>query len=342
MADITEHIEAARRAKEAGRQQCAAPPDIRDKTIRGGCAQGIGHEPIAQCEDVAGLAAVAHGAVRGNERSPETVLERSAHRLVPLRIVLPAYGAGHFDETRNGMGPGGRADQLLRCGRVARMPGVECEPVTVVVGPAVAPHVVGIACMDEPDVTLHRVPVLLDDSGVAIALPRGPGQRDTAIRPSGRSARFEPHELFGRRCIVGESTVGVLRVAHVLHEAAREGRHVHVVGGGIPEHIRITHPSEALVTLRTVGRNAHEIGSLAPERIFPQALDQRVADGEMARFWQVAVHHYSQHIIDAGRSGVALDLHIAKAVIGEVRLIRFACRIAAHRVDIARPRGSQV
>ena len=58
----------------------------------------------------------------------------------------------------------------------------------------------------------------------------------------------------------------------------RERSDIKVVGASPPEDPGVAHPSQTLVALRTVGRNAQEISALAPDANRPHAV-HKIAGG---------------------------------------------------------------
>ena len=127
---------------------------------------------------------------------------------------------------------------------------------------------------DGVEVLLHRCPVLVNDAGVAGLQPGGPGDDDASIAPSGGEAGVLPGGAWG---VNAEVRGGGLRAAHVAAELAGECGEVHVVGSGAPENFGVAHPTQALVALRAVSRDADEVAALAPENVAPKLIDEWAA-----------------------------------------------------------------
>src|SRR5205823_739422 len=129
---------------------------------------------------------------------------------------------------------------------------------------------------------------------------------------------------------VGEGALPGLRVNNVLHELLREPSGIKVVGPGPPEDAGIAHPSQALVALRTIGRNAQEISALAPYSNGPHAVHKIAGGSERpARVATDAADDFSFKGVERGRTRISRDLDVAKAVKRKVRsesLVAFAAK----------------
>ena len=54
------------------------------------------------------------------------------------------------------------------------------------------------------------------------------------------------------------------------------------IAGSRGKHLCIARPAKPLVALRTIRRHFDEVGALRPDRVFDQAIDQRMAGHEAA------------------------------------------------------------
>ena len=73
---------------------------------------------------------------------------------------------------------------------------------------------------------------------------------------------------------------GRLGIVHVIHPVFIEGGDIAVVGRGAREDLGVAHPAQALIALRAVGRDAHEVAALAPDDVALKLVDHRVGAGE--------------------------------------------------------------
>ena len=160
---------------------------------------------------------------------------------------------------------------------------VGSQPVRVVGADAVFAQEVGIPALDEIHPALHRIPVFLNNGLVAILHPRRPRNDHSRITPAGcshhafvprRRPFCFPSDWKGVGRDIGERALAGLSVDNVLDEFLREGSDVEVVASGSPEDSRVSHPTQPFVALRTIGRDAQEIASLAPDANRPHLIDQ--------------------------------------------------------------------
>ena len=182
----------------------------------------------------------------------------------------------------------------------------------------------------------HRIPVPLNEPPVAVHLPHGVRHNHTRVRPSGGVRRG--------RCAVGERVGGVigiragiaLRLAHVVDPFGEEGRDIRVVGCGARVDLRVAHPAESLITLRTIGGDLDEVRLLRAHRVLPELRHHWVAAGELADHRRVVVEHESGHCIERGLLREAGEFDELKPVIREARC---ATSRRSHRHAMCRNRS---
>ena len=92
------------------------------------------------------------------------------------------------------------------------------------------------------------------------------------------SLRFK---TLGMTC--GNGAAGFLIGGHVLQPFGVEGRDIGVEAGGAGEDLGIAGPAQALIALRAVGRDVHEIAFLAPLNVVLQLIDHRIGALEGSR-----------------------------------------------------------
>src|SRR5579872_4345077 len=101
------------------------------------------------------------------------------------------------------IGPKRRPDQIeRRGGRFVWMVKVVISnrlPVTKITAALVPPETVGIVVEDELQIPIHRLPVLPNDSQVAVMAPTGPRKNDRTVRPARRRPLFLIGEIRGCR-----------------------------------------------------------------------------------------------------------------------------------------------
>ena len=143
-----------------------------------------------------------------------------------------------------------RADPLRR--RFDHRHPVAVPGLLVEVVLALAPHV-----LDPAD---HRVVVLFDHPGVAVEPPHRVGHDHHRVAPA-RLGR--PLDHLGRRD-VGHRSLRALRVGDVEHPLRVEAGHVSQEARRMGERLGIAHPTQPLVTLRAIRRNAVDVRAKAP------------------------------------------------------------------------------
>ena len=109
------------------------------------------------------------------------------------------------------------------------------------------------------------------------------------------------------------------KVAEPLREEAGD---IHVEARRPRKDLSIPGPPESLIALRTVGRDVEEVAALPPDNVPLQLVQQRVRRHERPGLGQVGVDHHTGDGAERRLTRHPLDLHVAEAVIGEVRLPR--------------------
>ena len=97
----------------------------------------------------------------------------------------------------------------------------------------------------------HERPASLNDPRVAVGLPNRPRTNHARIAPS----RAEiPAVLKGIRTVAGKGAAGTLRFHHFAQPLGVERGDIGIQRGAMRVNLRVTHPAETLVALRTVRR----------------------------------------------------------------------------------------
>jgi len=106
--------------------------------------------------------------------------------------------------------------------------------------------------------------------------------------------------------------------------------------------MRVGQPAEALVALVAVRGNAVQIGFRTPQHDALDLVQNRLRCRETAHGLHVTVDLAAEYGVELRRSGEAGQLHVAEAVISEVRFVDFALRIAAQNVRVGRAHRPQI
>src|SRR5207302_8565334 len=123
---------------------------------------------------------------------------------------------------------------------------------------------------------------------------------------------------------VGKRSRAGLRVYDVLYELLREGGNVKGVASGSPENTGIAHPSETLIALRTIGRNAEVISALAPQADLPHVIDEVAGGRELgSRLATAATQNLSFDRVEIWLARIPSHVDSAKAVKREMGCERF-------------------
>ncbi len=113
--------------------------------------------------------------------------------------------------------------------------------------------------------------VTLQNAGVSIDAVDRPGANNAGVTPCG-SAGSATNE--GRD--VSKRSVRALGVFNILAPFGEKARDVHVVAGSTDKNLRVTHPAEALVALRTIRRHCEEVTTLPPGDVLVELIHKRV------------------------------------------------------------------
>ncbi len=131
------------------------------------------------------------------------------------------------------------------------------------------------------DPFLHAGEVLLEEALVAVGLVHGPWADDAGVGPCGRVESAAAHaNRLGRDvriCAVSRWASSTSTSHFEKKEATSRVRR-----RGADEDLCVTHPAEALITLRAVCRHAEEVAALTPEDVLGKLVDVGVRAGERA------------------------------------------------------------
>ena len=174
-----------------------------------------------------------------------------------------------------------------------------------------------------------------ENSGVSVGLIDIPRDDDRHIRP----ARTRRETRIGASDDIGNHprhrAIGMLIGCDISEPLRKKSGNVHVERRGAREDLRVTRPTESLVTLRTIGGDVEEVSALSPDDVLLQPVHQRIRCLECARRRHVGVDDDSGDRNECRRSREAIDSDVAETLKGEVRLEdldAFPAQGVAHRL----------
>src|SRR5581483_149230 len=91
---------------------------------------------------------------------------------------------------------------------------------------------------------------------------------------------------------------------------------VEKVGGTGCEHLQVTCPAEAFVSLRAVGRYVDEVATHRPDGVVVQAVDELIGAVEPTGPLHVAVTDHGAHLVGSQVGRPTGDLGVSEAVEG--------------------------
>ena len=215
--------------------------------------------------------------------------------------------------------------------------GADGQPVAKIVAALFHPQTVRVLFPDVSHPARHGVPVVVHDLFVAIRLIHRPRHDDSGISPRGRAVGLVH---FARRDI-GETAVARLSVLDIAHPFLEKRRNVAVERGGARENLRVAHPTQPLVTLRTIGRNRQKIAALSPVNVALQLVHKRRRTGKRTGLTNVRTDDAARDSIERGRAGKTAHFNVSKAVKCAERFPRFQTASAANK-GVGRARRAQV
>ena len=121
----------------------------------------------------------------------------------------------------------------------------------------------------------------------------------------------------------------------------RKGRQVGVERGGSPENLSISHPTQTLIALRTVGGNAQKVSPLAPKNIAPEPVYHCTCRLELNRERRIGVEDNSLDRIIPRRARISGDFDVTKTVKGKMRFEHFIS-LTPQGVSIGGFSGAQI
>src|SRR5207245_1687493 len=178
----------------------------------------------------------------------------------------------------------------------------------------------------------HRLPATLNHAAVAIGLVNGPGTDDAGITPGGAKI---PTMLEWIGSVAGKDTAGALRFHKLSQPLGVERGDVGIESGSSHIDLSVTGPTEALISLRTIGRKIQKISALRPNNIFEKAIHKRVGALEIAGKTRFRVHDNARNGIQIRCARIASQFHIWETVESEAGDEGFPERIAAQDVGVS-------
>ena len=127
--------------------------------------------------------------------------------------------------------------------------------------PTRIPEVIGALADNIINPRLHTIPLLLQNRLIAIGhivLPRDNG---SGIGPANTTCTYQAIEIGDN---IGHTTILGLIQRQILEPLTEEVLHVAVERCRAEEHLRITRPSQTLISLRAVGRHIQEVTRQTP------------------------------------------------------------------------------
>ncbi len=179
----------------------------------------------------------------------------------------------------------------------------------------------------------------LQHAPVAILVVQHTGHEEEGAGPGDVVVIERP--VVGRH--VGDAAIGALRVGQILLPLGIERGDVEHVGFAAAHLRTVAEPALALVALRAIGGNAAIIAADAPKHVVVNLIQHLAGAGEIGDRLHVVMDHaaYERGCGGRGVAGPAGQFDVAKAVIGEARLIHLGA-FAPERVDIGGARGAQI
>ncbi len=138
-----------------------------------------------------------------------------------------------------------------------------------------------------------------------------------------------------------KAPVATLRIADIGGELVGKRIQVRIEGSGPPEDLRISHPAQALVALRAIGRHTQKIAALSPQNIAPQLVHRRVGRLELDRKRRGGIEDDALDGVSRRRPRISGQFNIAESVESEVRLERFSS-LPAQELSVGRLGRAQI
>ncbi|OPZ68335.1 MAG: hypothetical protein BWY83_02350 [bacterium ADurb.Bin478] len=181
------------------------------------------------------------------------------------------------------------------------------------------------------DISAHRVIVLGEEIAIAVILIGIPDDQMIAAAP-----RRRPFAVGKRpRGDVGEIAVFLaLSGLYIPQPLAIKLGHVEVIHRLLGRHMGVADPSQTFVPLRAIRGQAHQVCALRPQDRTADGVDPFTAAAECAGRLDAGMDHVSFHLLFSQFSGIAADLGVAKAMIGETWLINLLLS-AFHNVHVS-------
>ena len=332
---VAQREEDVRRAGEA----CADAPVVALRQrgeVRGGFFPNLlrGEHIQVDGQDVSGLELLQQLAVAVRKNRAVRIRRLFGQCPVVLRVLLFAQNVRDFRQQRACVAQRRRACPLdaplplAHLRHVRRNPVTEAQraghfpEITVLAETETAPEAAGV------DVLLHRRIHPAQHVHIALRHVFRPRHEDTRIAPPRdrhfRHRRGEAVALHRHR--VRQTARRQLLRLHVQKPLVQEAVHVEIEHRRRRKHGNITRPAHALVALRAVGGNIHEVRLRTADDVLLQAVEHLVRAAERTRLLNVGVQHDARHLHVLFPH--ALDADVAEAHVRQPRRPRLTTFLA--------------
>ena len=137
-------------------------------------------------------------------------------------------------------------------------------------------------------VFFHRCIVVLQYFFIVVHQIDCPGNDDAGICPG-----CLPITYPWVRGYIRIGTVTSLTIAHISHPFFKKSGYVCIIRSGTTEYLRISGPSQTLVSLWTVGRDAQIVTSLSPHDVAIQLIDRTAAGDERSSLFCSRANYFT-------------------------------------------------
>ena len=289
----------------------------------------VGEHADVQRQHVGGLELLQKPALAVGQNRDIGVGHPLGKGFVSRGVGLLAQDGGHLGENSGGVAQACRGRPLGAGLPLLHLRQIRRDPVAKVQGRGGVPQVAVLAEAAKPrpegaglDVALHGLIVLREHAAVASGPVFGPGHQHAGVAPpvdghqghgGGKAEALRGHH-------VGDAAAGPLLGAHVAQPLVEKAAHVKVEAGRRREDRDVARPAQALVALRAVGGDVHQVGLCAPEDVALQAVDHLVGAGKAAHGGKIGIQRDGGELDLLGLGALQADVaeaHVAHAgVIG--------------------------